>query len=323
MNMENMRGILYKYFLVLITIAISIYLFACAADDTNSASSNASTATSQEKGTRDNTPYVLKPELSGEIVYSNDVTSIDASNTNQGYIFAIYTGNNAKVKLQITGPNETTYTYNMTTGGGKNEIFPLTSGDGTYLINVYENLQGTQYVTAFSTEIEVVLDDDKLPFLYPNQYVDFNKDSLAVEKAAELAYSADSDLDVIDNVYNFMINNISYDYDEAETVQSGYLPDVDEVLTSGKGICLDYACLMAAMLRSQDIPTHMEVGYAGTEYHAWISCYVDDIGWVNGIVKFDGTTWELMDPTFGSTTSEKELKEFIANSSNYSVKYIY
>ena len=80
---------------------------------------------------------------------------------------------------------------------------------------------------------------------------------------------------------------------------------------------------MASMLRSQRIPTHMEVGYAGEVYHAWISTYIQDIGWVNGIIQFDGINWSLMDPTFASSTDAKELKKFIGDGSNYSVKYIY
>ena len=120
-----------------------------------------------------------------------------------------------------------------------------------------------------------------------------------------------------------MINNVTYDYDEAQTVQSGYLPDIDEVLETGKGICIDYAALMTSMLRSQRIPTRMEVGYAGTAYHAWLSTYITDIGWVNGIIEFDGSDWSLMDPTFASTTGAEELQSFIGDGSNYSVKYIY
>lgn len=80
---------------------------------------------------------------------------------------------------------------------------------------------------------------------------------------------------------------------------------------------------MTSILRSQRIPTHLEVGYAGTVYHAWISTYIEDVGWVNGIIQFDGTDWELMDPTFGASTGSKKLKKFIGDGDNYTVKYIY
>ncbi|WP_051227099.1 transglutaminase-like domain-containing protein [Butyrivibrio sp. MC2013] len=286
-------------------------------------SSNFRNNTSDTKGSRDCEPQVLIPQMSGETVYSSDDVIIDASNASQGYIFVRYAGSNEKVKLQITGSDDVTYTYNLATGGGKDEVFPLSAGDGLYLVNVYENISGNQYATAFSASFDVKLENEFLPYLYPNQYVWFNAGNLGIAKGKELAWSANNDLDVISNVYNYIISNITYDYEEAETVESGYIPDIDEVMETGKGICLDYACLMASILRSQRIPTHMEVGYAGTAYHAWISCYISDKGWVNGIVQFDGTTWQLMDPTFGSTTPEEKLRSFIGDSSNYSVKYIY
>ena len=151
----------------------------------------------------------------------------------------------------------------------------------------------------------------------------FDSSNEAVAKGEYLSYECNSDLEVVSAVYNYIIGNIVYDYEEAETVQSGYIPDVDEVLYTKKGICLDYAALMVTMLRSQRIPTRMEIGYAGTAYHAWLSTYIEDVGWVNGMIEFDGTKWSLMDPTFASNTKEKSLREFIGDGSNYSVKYIY
>ncbi len=278
---------------------------------------------STEKGTRDNTAVCLVPVASGETVYSNEAAIIDASNITEGYVIVHYTGTSGKVKLQVTGPDQITYTYSLATSGGKDEVFPLPSGDGTYLVNVFENIEGNQYSTAFSQELSVTLSDQMLPFLYPNQYVNFTADMAAIALGEDLALSADTDLDVVTNVYNYIINTISYDYEEAETVQSGYIPDIDEVLSTKKGICLDYAALMTAILRSQRIPTRMEVGYAGSAYHAWLSTYIEDVGWVNGIIEFDGTSWSLMDPTFASNTSEESLKSFIGDGESYSTKYIY
>ena len=124
-------------------------------------------------------------------------------------------------------------------------------------------------------------------------------------------------------IYDYVIANITYDYDKAENVKSGYVPNPDEILALGRGICLDYASVMAGMLRSQQIPTRLEVGYAGDAYHAWISTYVEDQGWVNGMIHFDGKNWSIMDPTFAANAGEKELKSFIGDGKNYVTKYIY
>ncbi len=275
------------------------------------------------KGLRDNTPLCLVPEASGIEVYENDLASMDASNSTEGYLVLRYTGSCSKVKLRITGPDETTYTYNMATGGGKDEVFPLQAGNGTYLIGVYENITDTQYATAFSQEINVEINNEFSPFLYPNQYVEFTEDDQAIQYAEYLSYTADNDLDVVTNIYNALISSLTYDYQEAQTVESGYIPDIDEVLTTGKGICIDYSALMTSMLRSQRIPTRMEIGYAGSAYHAWISTYIEDIGWVNGMIRFDGKEWSLMDPTFASTTDTEKLADFIGDGANYRTKYIY
>ena len=102
---------------------------------------------------------------------------------------------------------------------------------------------------------------------------------------------------------------------------SGYLPVVDEVFVSQTGICFDYAAVMATMLRSQNIPTRLEVGYVGEEYHAWISIYIKDVGWINGVIEFDGSDWNLLDPTFASAS--KSPKKFLTKDSNYLTKYVY
>lgn len=271
-------------------------------------------------GSRDNTSICLEPKATGTLVIGNELVTIDISNHSEGYIMVEYLGECPKVKLQITCPNTTTYTYNLTSGM---EVFPLTKDSGLYKLSVFENIEETQYSTIFSEDCEFSITNPMGPYLYPNQYVNFSATSSCVGKARELATPCNNDLEVVSNVYNHVINTISYDYQKAETVQSGYLPDPDTTLETHTGICLDYACLMASMLRSQRIPTHMEVGYAGEVYHAWISTYIQDIGWVNGIIQFDGTSWSLMDPTFASNTDAKELKKFIGDGSNYSVKYIY
>lgn len=234
---------------------------------------------------------------------------------------ARYTGTCPKVKMQVKGSNSVTYTYNL--NSSEYEAFPLSAGNGSYEITILENVFDTNYVICLTATIDVTLSNEFGPYLYPNQYCTFNSASRTVALAQELAEPANTDLDVIANVYNYVIESISYDYDKAATVPSGYVPNVDAVLESGTGICLDYAAVMTSMLRSQRIPTRLEVGYAGDLYHAWISAYIPDVGWVNGIVQFDGKNWELMDPTLASMVEENELKDFISDESNYVVKYVY
>ena len=190
------------------------------------------------KGKRDHTPFGIKPKEEGKRGFSNQDARIDDSNAEEGYVIAAYTGQNKKVKLQITGSDEVTYTYDLC-GSGKKEGFPLSAGDGNYLFGVYENIDKNQYAMVLSGEEQVKLKDAFLPFLVPNQYVHFDQKSLCVEQAKKLARPANTDLDVVSNVYNYIIQTVSYDEKKAEEVQAGYLPDPDDTLKSRTGICLD------------------------------------------------------------------------------------
>jgi len=81
---------------------------------------------------------------------------------------------------------------------------------------------------------------------------------------------------------------------------------------------------MTAMLRSQDVPCKLVVGYAGEAYHAWINVYVEGEGWVDGIIFFNGSSWERMDPTFASSAKQsKSIMKYIGDGENYTAKYFY
>lgn len=109
---------------------------------------------------------------------------------------------------------------------------------------------------------------------------------------------------------------------------SGYLPDVDTILKEKKGICFDYAAVMATMLRTQNIPTRMEIGYALIDdeavYHAWISVYIQDVGWIDDLIQFDGKNWSMMDPTLISDSNNSaSMRDVVKNKNNYTTKYLY
>lgn len=266
---------------------------------------------------------IKTPVASGTLTFSSESVTVDASNVNHGYCMVQYTGSASKIKVQVIKSGGETYTYNLNARSSY-EVFPLTEGNGTYTVRVLEQVQGNQYAMKSSNDIHVKLVDEFEPFLYPNQYVDFSSDSSVVKKASELASSSQDAIDVVTNVYNYVIQNFTYDTALANSVQSGYLPNVDQVMAKKKGICFDYAAVMTAMLRSQNIPTKLVIGYSGNLYHAWVNVYIDGQGWVDNMIYFDGTSWKLMDPTFASSSKEDpSIKEYIKNGSNYKAKYTY
>ena len=267
-------------------------------------------------------PELPAAQASGTKVKRVSKTVIDYSNTRDGYVMVKFTAATTKrIKAQVKGP-ATTYTYNVTPGQW--EVFPLSDGNGKYQVGVYENVTGTKYAAVTSVSFNVELADEFAPFLLANQYVNYTASSKIVAKAGELVKEDMDLLKKVEAVYNFVVTNLTYDTQKAATVKSGYLPVLDTVLEQKKGICFDYASLMTGMLRSQGVPCKLVIGYAGTAYHAWISVWSENTGWVDGAIFFDGTNWQRMDPTFASSGKKSEtVMKYIGNGSNYTVKYLY
>ena len=265
---------------------------------------------------------MLLPTASGTAVKSGGGAEIDYSNTKDGYVMVRFAGANSKrLKVQVAGPS-TTYNYDLPTGNWV--TFPLSDGNGSYKISALQNTSGKKYAVLATVSCTVTLVDEFAPFLRPNQYVDHASAPNSVQKAKDLTAGVTAPLEKVAKIYDYVVANLTYDKDKAATVKSGYLPVLDTVLATKKGICFDYASLMAGMLRSLGIPCKLVVGYAGTAYHAWISVWTKETGWIDGVIYFDGTTWQRMDPTFASSSNKSEsIMKYIGDGSNYTTKYLY
>ena len=264
---------------------------------------------------------VLTPEAPGEIVTGNDYATLDSSRTQEGYIQVRYSGEAPRAKLQLMDPEGTLYIYTLLPGGF--ETLPLTGGDGIYSVTVLENAFDNVYAVAYTGELEASQVDEFKPYLYPNQYVWYTEDSKVYALGAELSAKSRDDLHYVENVYAYVVENVEYDYDLAASIPVDYLPDVDRTIETGKGVCLDYAALMTALLRSQGIPAKLVVGWSGTQYHAWISVYLAETGWVDGVIFFDGINWSRCDPTLAAGNRGTSVKDYVNNNSNYREKLFY
>lgn len=310
------KGVLY------LLLPVLLFLFGCGGNESPSPGSSAESPKIPEQHRTSISQYLL-PEASGTLTYEDADAGIylDASHLEEGYLCVRYQGEAEKVKLKLTYPDNTEYIYPIKQGS--NEFFPLTGGDGTYEADVLEHVVDSKYAVAFSQDLSVRLADEFRPYLYPNQYSWFTQDSPAMAFAKTLSDQSEGDLDYVGKVYNYVIENITYDTEAAKNIPYDYIPDVEITFSSGKGICFDYASLMSAMLRSQGIPTKLVVGYSGEAYHAWISVYIKEIGWVDQVIQFDGEHWSLMDPTLAANNESSAVREYIGNGKNYTVKYCY
>ena len=220
---------------------------------------------------------VLIPEASGRLVQSMNGYNIDYSNTNKGYIMVQNTtGITTYIWLIKDG-----VTVQFKMQGSGYEAYPLSKGNGAYTIRVLQIGANGQGFDMNTLNFNVNMDNTNNPFLYANLYVNYNRSSVAVNKSYELCFEGDSAATIVNNIYNFVASNIAYDYTKAGQITSGslnnYIPSPDNTLAAGKGICSDYASLMATMLRTQGIPCKMVYGYinGGETYHAWNQIYYD------------------------------------------------
>jgi len=250
---------------------------ASAPDDTIAAGAK------QESGLR-----LRLPEASGTVVYEGEGVTIDASNTGEGYVMIKSAPSKRRLKVCVSAQTSTYY-YDLPSDGAF-QTYPLQMGSGAYTVRVMENVERDLYAVRYAVELTILLADEKLPFLYPSQYVDFDADSAAVAASNELSAGLTEPKRVANKLYRFVAGHISYDAEKARTVENGYLPDADETLGSGKGICFDYSVLLAVMLRAQGIPAKVEIGYVSPErlYHAWNRVYLDG-RWVLFDATLDGT----------------------------------
>ncbi len=114
----------------------------------------------------------------------------------------------------------------------------------------------------------------------------------------ELIAECETDKEKVTVFREWVIENISYDYDSDIAFYQTF--NVGKVMSNRTGVCFDYACLFAAMCRSHGIPCYVLEGTYKTDSsfrHAWNRVYCD------------GQWWSL-DTTRDSTARKESTSEY-------------
>jgi transglutaminase-like putative cysteine protease len=264
---------------------------------------------------------IEEPQLG---IVGDGKVSIDISNLDRGLVRVKYNEPENPKKLKvIIEKGEVRYTYNLNSEG-EFEPYPLQMGNGQYSLKVFSNVVENRYVNIYTTYFEVKLADDKAPFLNSTCFIKFDETSKSAKLAKELTRDAETDQEKVSLIYEYIVANVTYDYEKAKNVKPGYTPDCDATLESGKGICFDYSSLLAAMLRSVDVPSKVVMGYVAPDYayHAWNELYIEGKGWVRigtfySVYK-EGEGWIRMDATFAANSEDQaRISEFVIEEGNY------
>lgn len=284
-------------------------------------SSSATSAQTESSKAEVVVPKIKTGSFTGAKTVSNDIACADITSADMGVIKVTYSGECGKVKVRIT-KGEAVYDYDLDPGG---TVFPLQSGSGTYNIKVLENVSGKTYAVALDEDFSADIKSEFSPYLVPSQYINYSQSDDCVYKAAELCAGKSGTVEKAAAMFGYITSNVKYDKELAASVKSGYVPNPDKTLESGKGICFDYASLFASMCRSQNIPAKLVMGYVrGNVYHSWNEIYTEESGWVTVDIFLKGSGWELLDPTFYASASDKSaVAEYIGDGSDYSAIYYY
>lgn len=146
-------------------------------------------------------------------------------------------------------------------------------------------------------------------YLLPDSCIE-SEDEQICALATQITMGATSDYEKVRLVYEWVCNNIWYDYDSYLGVESSdYSVQSTKVLKSKKSVCEGFADLTAALLRSQGIPTKVISGYAlgvstkgawnssnqktSKTNHAWNEAYVDG-------------RWVILDTTWGTNNKYQD-----------------
>ncbi len=142
-------------------------------------------------------------------------------------------------------------------------------------------------------------------------------DESLAEFTDTLCENADTDEEKVQAIYTWVKDNIDYDWDKKPAIMQYF--DVNDTMETKSGICFDYACLFAAMCRSQNIPCLMVDGYKHldpTFRHTWNRVFY------NG-------SWYQLDVTFDSTTKGtvlygfRKVDTYSARDDEYQITRIY
>lgn len=218
---------------------------------------------------------VIMAFMRANSIYASEYVAIETDNAESGFITIYYNKPllNKKPNVFIYC-NDKLYLYNIAT---TETNLPLQLGDGEYRILIRDYIERTYQVVAEETLIISGLSEKEV-YINSIQMIDYNNNKNIIDEINLLFTDAKNDKEKCEILYNHIISNYSYSHKKAETIKSGYLPDLHEFTKSKKGICYDFASLFAAVLRSNNIPTKLVMGYRDDnigKYHAWNEVLID------------------------------------------------
>lgn len=161
--------------------------------------------------------------------------------------------------------------------------------------NIAAQVKYLEYDLSSSGTIQDISAEISKKYTGQTQYWQSTSPQLQV-KAAQAVAGTDKVIDKVRNLYKLTVDTLSYNN---EKIKYNIRQGSNKALANpDNAVCLEYSDLLIALLRSQNIPARMPVGYAyagnlkqskavSDSLHSWVEVYVPGVGWMN------------LDPTWG------------------------
>lgn len=117
---------------------------------------------------------------------------------------------------------------------------------------------------------------DLAQFLGSESYIESDNAQIKA-KALSLASGKSGPCEIVEAIYDYVIDNMTYAGYVAENRGAKY------ALTYKRGDCTEYATLMTALCRAAGIPARVIEGVTNSEddeVHDWVEAYLPGLGWV-------------------------------------------
>jgi transglutaminase-like putative cysteine protease len=231
--------------------------------------------------------------------FGSSLYSISILSNNEIKIESAKYGSDMRVMVE-KGNDKYYYSLNSS-----EEQIPAQLGAGTYLVKILQNTDGNKYKVVDKSYVNIKNNSIDV-FLSSSQPIYWENRDKLLKLAQELTKDLETDKEKIEAVHTYIVKNIKYDYNKINNISTDYVPDIEEVIDSKKGICYDYASLFAGILRSQGIHTKLIKGYKNdlNSYHAWNEVLMDG-------------EWVVIDTTYDAAFRNVNTQSMVKQSNEY------
>lgn len=215
---------------------------------------------------------------------------------------------NSKIKILVKKDDYTKwFDVDINKGKFSKKIY-LTEGKGSYKIYILVNIEGRKY--KYGPEIEVINTKKVNKFLVSNKHIESNNKEI-IKLAKKITANKETDYEKAKAIYEWVIKNIEYDnkkYNKHLNDNYNQSYGALNTIKVKKGVCYDYATLVAALGRAIKLQTKVIEGKGITEdysgLHAWNEIYISE-----------KNTWIKLDTTFADTANSNyfDTEEFDDN----------